>query len=344
MSALLLSMTDLLRKGRVMDREEYEKQAAGKLGTLRAGNSGIMSETGDIAAACHRKTLLRSLGVEIDPPDDSKQIMFQLGYASEDLFVTDIQKTLPPGHVILREADIPINWQTQNGITVTGRPDIVICRNEVITDRNSILEGMETPKTEPVLGVELKSVHSVWTARDVLFAEQPKLANIAQAAHYMWKLGIPYKLIYKSYSQLGQGMSWSPRMAALFPKAGEKYSEFLDYNDKDIPLQVKQFEIVYDLELDKQGRVKYKLETSDKWEHSLVTTGDIERYYEFISKMQSSGDLGPRPMNIDTQGNKTSFDQCEARYCPLSETCDKYESRGFVKWLAAVHKLQETSK
>lgn len=328
---MTFNITALLKRGREMDREEYQKLEVAKLGNLRAGNSGIMAETGDIAASCHRKTLLRSLGIEIDPPDDSKQIMFQLGYASEDLCVSDLKPTLPEGHTILQEADIPIDWTTKNGVRVTGRPDIVICEAGV-----------------PKLGLELKSVHSVWSARGVLFGGQPKLSNVAQAAHYMWKLDIPYKLIYKSYSQLGQGMSWAPRMAAMFPAQGTPGSEFMDYNEKGMPLQVKQFELVYDLEVDKHGRVKFRRESTDtsgrtlepgKWEHSLVTTGDIERYYEYVSEMVAKKQLGSRPMNVDLMGNKESFDMCNAKYCPLSGTCDKYEG-DFDKWLSAVKKLE----
>ncbi len=341
---MALHITSLLKRGREMDREAYQLEAGTKLGTLRAGNSGIMSREGDVAASCHRKTLLRQLGLEIDPPTDPKQIMFQLGYASEDMFQRDIEKTLPSGHVLLREEQIPIEWQTKNGTKVTGRPDFVVCETSLPTTKEDIARTILTKTADgilgrmvrPILGIELKSVHSVWTAREVVFNSTPKLSNIAQAAHYMWKLGIPYKLIYKSYSHLGQGMSWSDRMAGMFPKQGQPGSQFMEYNDAGKAKQVIQFEVVYDLEIDIKGRVKYKLEDADKWEYSLVTIGDIENYYEFVSAMAEKKDLGPRPMTLDAQGTKLGYTDCG--FCPMKPVCDKYEDQGFDKWLEEIRK------
>lgn len=352
-----LNITERLKQGRKIDRDNHRNQEAGKLGTLRAGNSGIMSETGDIAGTCHRKGHLRSIGVQgFDEPDDHKLIMFQLGYANEDVLYKDLIKTSEPDEILLREEEIPIAWYTKNGTKVTGRPDVVICKR---VDKIMIPEGTTVGTTSnavdqiilytgspnildasivPILGLELKSVHSVWVARDLLFSRQPKLSNLIQAAHYMWQLKIPYRLIYKGYSSLGQGMSWSDRMANMFPAVGTPGSEWMEYNEKTgKPKQVKQFEIVFELELDSKGRVMYRLEGSEKWERSLATVGDLERYYEYVSGMAETGDLGPRPMTLDAQGGKLNYTDCQ--YCPLQEVCDKNEEGGYKKWLTAVKKL-----
>ncbi len=330
------NITKLLRDGRLRQQVEHAVEEQKKLGTLRVGNSGIRSpDSDDVAGSCHRKTYLRTLGIEVERPDDSKLMMFELGYASEDIVVKTLQGSLEPGHVILREADIPINWTTRNGTAVSGRPDVVICKQYSPDPADPLV--VQKVINQPVLGIELKSVHSVWSAKKYLFEQTPSLSNLCQAGHYMWKLGIPYRLIYKGYSQLGQGMSWAPRMASMFPAKGEPMSEYLDYNEKGMPLQVKQFEIGYQLELDQHGRLKYKSDLSDKWVSSLITVADIEGYYNYVAEMGERKQLGPRPMTLDAVGNKESYQMC--KYCPLQETCDKHETKGFDTWLAEVRKV-----
>lgn len=334
-----INITERLRLGRERIQRERADEETKKVGVLRAGMSGIMAGTGDIAGTCHRKTHLRSLGLEIDPPDEHKQMMFELGYASEDITLNILNKSLLPNEIILREEEIPINWTTTNGVAVSGRPDIVLCTDIPSTDdiRNNYTGWFEhkqavSTKIKAVLALELKSVHSVWTARDVLFNQQPKMNNLIQAAHYMWKLNVPYKLIYKSYSALGQSMSdWAQK---LFPKQGEPLSQYIDYNDKGSIKGVKQFEIVYDMKIDDRGRVCYKLEEASEWTRTIITTQDIERYYTYVAEMGEKKNLGPRPMTIDAHGEKLNYKDCA--YCPLQKTCDENEKLGYDKWLEAV--------
>lgn len=329
-----INITDRLRQARALERQKHTDGEAAKLGTLRAGATGIRASNGDIAGACHRKAHLRSLGIDFDVPTEDKVIMFELGYANETVIYDDLLATSPQdiSEVILREEEIPIEWQTRNGTKVTGRPDVVLCEG----DPNWRVYRT-VPK--PILGLELKSVHSMWTVRDLLFEKGPKLENIAQAAHYMWKLDIPYKLIYKSYSNLGQSVSdWA---AKLFPKQGEPGSEYIEYNAKGGMKQIRQFEIVFDLRIDKSGRVQTKREQDSVWTNTIVSTQDIEAYYEFVSKIAESGDLGPRPLTVDSQGNKKNWRMCDPTYCPLSATCDQHE-RTYTSWLAEVRRLVST--
>lgn len=335
------SVTERFRLARLADRADYVEKEKAKLGNLRAGSTGMMAETGDVAGSCHRKSHLRSLGIEIEAPTEDKLIMFELGYANEDRIVEILNSSLGPDEILLREEEIPIEWTTSNGTKVSGRPDIVICKVETTTDPT---EQYTTPpsgsinstieKRIPVLGLELKSVHSVWTARDVLFQRKPKTANLLQAAHYMWKLGVPYKLIYRSYSQLGQGGSdW---LARMLPKPGEPLSEYIDYNDKGKMKHVKQFDWVYDLRFTSAGRLQYKLEAEDEklYTNTIITRDDIQRYFEYTSRMAEERTLGPRPMSIDPQGSKLNYTDCG--YCPLQATCDEYEDKGYEQWLAMV--------
>ncbi len=333
-----------LLASRVLDKKEHADAEVKKQGNLRVGTSGIMSDSGDIAGACHRKALLRSKGIEIENIEDHKLIMFQLGYSNEDRTFDDLERTASDKEVILREEQIPVEWMTSNGTKVTGRPDIVLCEQEVhesgkMPAGNKLVEGDDRVSLKPVLALELKSVHSVWTARDVVFSGAPKLDNLIQAAHYMWKLGVPYKLVYKSYSALGQQISsWAHK---FFPKQGEPLSELCDYTAKGDLNQIKQFEVVYDLRLDANGRVEYSVEGADKWTSTIVTVHDIERYFEYVSKMEETQQLGPRPLNVSSVGLDKSFNMCDTKYCPLAGICKSTEKLGYQAWLDAVVKHSE---
>lgn len=317
-----INITERFARSRSLDREEYKRKEQEKLGNLRAGSTGIMSVNGDIAGACHRKSHIRSLGLEVDPPDNSKLIMFSLGYANEDQIFNELKTSLQPGETILREEEIPIEWLTKNSTKVSGRPDMVLCK---------VLEGVN----QPTLLLELKSVHSVWVAREVMFNRKPKLPNLAQAAHYMWKLGVPGKLVYRSYSQLGQGMVSSDWMAKMFPRPGEPLSEFVEYNEKKgTPKHIRQFEVVYDLEFRGKGRLQYRVEGEKKWIDTIITSEDIERYFEYVSTLPTNSSLGPRPMSADAQGEKLGYTDCD--YCPLQSVCDENEGLGYDKWLTEV--------
>lgn len=317
------NITKRLQAGRKMAREEHQKKEKEKLGTLRAGNTGMMSQSGDFAGSCPRTTHLRQLGMEVEVPDDSKVIMFQMGTANEDVVYEDLLHTSNQldHEVILREEEIPIIWQTENGTTVSGRPDMVLC----------------TENKKPTLGIEIKSIASVWTSREVLFEGQPKLPHLLQAGHYSWKLDIPFRLLYKQYTNQAVP-GWAGK---LFPKQGEPHSEHIEYNEKGDIKYVQPFEIAYELEWDSSSQkyLRYRREVGDgekeqEWTRTLISQKDIERFYEFVSQMADKKVLGSRPMTIDAQGNEKSYSNCG--YCPLKDICDKHEGAGYTKWLKAI--------
>lgn len=370
------NLRELIRRARQLDRDDHRAGDVAKLGNLRAGSSGMMNEDGDIAGACHRKSHLRQLGIEIEEPTEDKLIMFELGFAHEDVVLNQLKQSLPEGYVMLIEEEIPIEWRTKNGTNVSGRPDIVVCKSvtdiEYNPEKTTILENDqkgfaevkfrgETPniiyKTLPVLGLELKSVHSLWVAREVLFAEKPKTDNLIQAAHYMWRLseqnranGIPqhesdvaYKLMYKNYSQLGQGMAGNEWIVKQFPRPGELGSEYIDYTRKESKKtgeivhtikHIKQFEIVYDLQFDSKGVLQYRVEGRDSWISTIIERDDIERYFEYVSTMAEKKQLGPRPVSVAANGEKLNYTACQ--YCPLQAVCDSSEQLGYAEWLKQV--------
>lgn len=328
--------TDLasrLQEGRRIARKKHKEENEKKLGNLRAGNSGIMSEDGDIAGACARIAHLRALGIEVEEPDDSRVIMFQMGTANEDVVYNDLVKTKAEDEVILREEEIPIEWMTKNGTKVTGRPDMVVCRLDTETTLPSgAANVLNTPVPRPLYGIEIKGVFSVWTSRDVLFDASPKMANLIQAAHYSWKLGVPFRLLYKQYANQAVP-SWANK---FFPKKGEKHSEHIEYNDKGEVKNINPFEIVYELEWDKDY-LKYRREGDARWTKTMIRSADIERFYEHAAGMAVSKELGKRPLTIDAKGKEKSFSNCG--YCPLKPICDSTEKNGYGPWLAEVQRF-----
>lgn len=350
-----INLSGLFRTSRIRKREQYVEGEKSKTGNLRAGNSGILSsENGEVAGSCVRKAHLRALGIEIDPPTEDKLIMFDLGFASEDIIAEKLVRAMPEGHILLREEEIPIEWRTTNGTKITGRPDMVICSVDAIVPAgsdigpvsNGIGEVVEytgpisrTPR--PILGIELKSTHSLWVAREVVFNRKPKLGNLIQAAHYMWQLNVPYKLVYTNYSQLGQGMAGNEWIVKQFPRPGEPGSEYIEYNDKKKTIKhIRQFEIVYDLRFDEHGRLQFKREdeADTLWTSTIVTRDDIRNFYEYTATMASDKKLGPRPSQVDSLGNKAGYKDCD--YCPLKPVCDEHEDDGYDKWISEVNKLK----
>lgn len=337
------NLTERLLEGRQLARSKHKEGEAAKLGNLRAGNSGMMSTEGEVAGSCHRVAHLRQLGVEIEEPNDSKLIMFQMGLANEDVVYEDLLHTAAEDEAVLREEQIPIEWFTSNGTKVTGRPDMVVCRvfsaggvtNLGRGDKDIFFGDLKVPipPIVPIFGVEIKSIASVWTSRDVLFEKAPKLPHLIQAGHYSWKLGVPFRLLYKQY--VNQAVpSWAGK---LFPRQGEEYSEHISYNEKGDIKCVEPFEIAYELEFNKKGQLQFRREGTEKWTVSLVNSADIERYYEYVSTMATEKKLGPRPLTIDALGSGKNYSNCD--YCPLLETCDKHEESGYTKWLKEVTKV-----
>jgi hypothetical protein len=316
-----------LIEGRKLAREQHVEKEKAKLGNLRAGNSGLMSTDGQFAGSCPRTAHLRQLGVEVDPPSPSTVIMFQVGIANEDIVHQDLLHTSSSEHeVILREEEIPIEWHTANGTKVTGRPDIVLCSRTMEIDERSGARVI----TKPELGIELKSVASVWTTRSVLIDGEPKLAHLVQAGHYAWKLNVPFRLVYKQYS-----IQAMPEFAhKFFPRVGEKGSEYLDYAKNGKPKSVRPFEIVYEL-VYRKGQLCYRREGTKSWTTTIVASADIERFYEFVSQMGTEKKLGPMPMTVNATGEEASYSNCD--YCPLKPTCKA--EKDYTKWLGAVKKV-----
>lgn len=315
-----INLRQLIDQALELRQQEHGTAETGKVGSYRAGNTGI--KIGNrILGKCARKTYLRSNGVEHEHNDRLKFIMFAGGVMNEDVWVKDLAATWPGK--ILREEETPTSWKTPAGTLVTGRPDIVLCDSA----------------GKPELGLELKMASSVWTARDVLFLELPKFDHMCQAAHYSWQLGVPFKLCYTSYVEYPIA-GWMQRN---FPKQGEKGSEFCEYNNKGDIKKMRPFIQIFDLQLDSvTGLLQYRLEgATGPWKPTVIGTEYIEAYFSAIDNVDKLGKLPSRPETVNVDGTKDGWSLCD--YCPLKPVCDKHEGN-LTQWNEAVRATANTGK
>ncbi len=322
----------LFKDGQAIKLKNEREVDTAKAGNLRGGNSSLMLPDGKIVGGCINLTYLRFKGIpnqETTPEDD---LMFDAGRRNEDHWY-DVLSQSWDGK-ILRETEIPTNWKTSDGTSVTGRPDIVLA------DKDGKL----------VTGIELKLVSSLWTARDVKFQGKPKLSHLIQAAHYSWQLGVPFELWYTCRADFAVTGDWAKN---IFPKAGEPGSEFCEYayykegaiNPKtkkpvkhkidheeymlgqakgekvscDI-LKITPFIQGYQLDIH-EGKVYYRdaCNEDSQWQETIIKIDDLVRYYEQVTKMEKDNKLMPEPLIMDSKGEKANY--TARQYCHLKELC-----------------------
>lgn len=330
------STADILTQAFAEMQAEHADKEEGKVGILRAGNSGL-KDSDEFAGQCPRLAFLRMKGIQVDGIDEDQNLMLEGGLGNEDLWVNALRKTWPG--VIKQEEETPIRWETPNGTPVTGRPDIVLCDEEGV----------------PVRVLELKLACSVWTARTVL-SGHPKLSHLTQAAHYSWKLSeqagkeVPAELWYTSRVNWPVMQGW---MAKLFPADGDRNSEYLEYkirkdrggNEHVEPFKIIPFRIGFEVRLEPgkpeyEAAVQFRQMGTRDWTDSLVSRKRITEFYDFVSTMESERRLGGRPKALKVDGHKENYSPCD--YCPaMRGICDT--ERSFDKWYQAVKdKFTET--
>lgn len=293
-----ISIIRLWREGHKILAQEGLAAEQAKIGTLRGGSVGVLLEDGQtVLGKCHRLAHLRSLGLQ-EAFTAEKYLMFGAGFDNENEWLKTLRASWK-GEIKCEE-EVLIKWTTSEGYVVTGRPDMVLFH-----------EGI------PILGVEHKLVGSVWTANSVHYKLEPKTPHLIQAAHYMWKLNLPYKLLYTSY------VDWHVPYNLI--KLANKHD--VEMRDGK-PLKILQFNREYDLKLE-YGRLYYITKGMSEWRSTLITVEGIERYYNTVGNLSNTKNLGPRPSN-KTAINTKSYNPCD--YCPLTDVCDAYEDN-YELWL-----------
>jgi len=313
--------------------DEHEAKEADKLGILRAGNTGVLINDGEVVGTCARQTYLRFIGIRYEAIEDSKRLMFDAGLSNEDIWITSLKEGLAAKGddrtVIRREEEVPVSWVTPSGVKVTGRPDIV-------------LGEMQGESFVPRLGLELKLVSSVWTARDTGVMLEPKLVHLMQAGHYAWQLNIPFQLWYTNRAEFAVGSGWEQ---GTFPPKENLLTQVLEFGEKKdkrtgrtvkTVKKVLQFRQGFELEWTKGKQLKYRPILADKeleWTWTPITQAGIVSYYEAVLRQPEEKRLAPRPKSLKPDGSAGTFSLCD--YCPLQAVCDRHESN-FENWVSAV--------
>jgi len=336
------------------EHDELEKT---KLGILRAGNAGILTEDGKFIGKCPRLTYLRLKGIKVEDGEDSKEHMFAAGRFNEDIWMEKLNKGWSGR--ILREEEAPTKWITDNGTSVTGRPDILLCSAE----------------GKPEIGIELKLISSINTARTILFDRHPKLEHVIQAVHYSWQHNVPFEIWYTSTvnwhptdwmkkslpTSMSEGWEDLVKLGVMeigyykniLSKNNNKYQkaitkeEFLKGPHGKEPGQVVAgvkkilpFTVGYELKITNTSVYYRAASSKDEWKTTAgVSVPAIKNYYNFIANMDTSDELPSGPINIDITGEKLPWDP--ALYCPLGELCcgDKSGEKSVKNWMLKVNKV-----
>lgn len=306
---------------------EHDKREQEKLGVLRAGNTGVLLDDGQVVGKCARLTYLRLIGVDADSDDPSREFMFAAGRTNEDSWIDLLQKAGVDRSLIKREEEIPVSWRTKSGREVSGRPDLVLMKREMKQVRPDYMEERLVPER----GLELKLACSLWTARDVALKGQPKTMHLMQAAHYAWQLDCPFELWYTSR------VKYAIPFGNFWPLQGQPGSEYLAYKQDGKPLKMIPFVVGYKLKWVGgdlfYGRIEHDGEVA-LWKKSIITKTGIINYYELVDDFALHGgpqqQMPPRPVLLTPTGEPGSYSPCD--YCPLSSVCDRHEQSGVDKW------------
>ncbi len=295
-----MSLQNTLLKGRKKMREDHALEEVGKKGTLRGGSAGIFTRDGKVYGTCPRLAHLRKLGYQADP-EPTADILFAAGYGNEDIMAKEMTEA---GIHFKREEEIPVEWFTDNGTKVSGRPDFVVTRED------------ETP----VYGIEAKLISSIWTASSIIGKGEPKSNHLIQAAHYSMHMGIPWKLVYANRAYWH--INYNKILTDVF--MGNPLCE----HKKGRPFRVLTDYVIFDLEWDGDMLV-YSLEGTARWTPTAITKQSIVDYYNAVAEVEATNSVPPRPVAKHVNGSD-GYKECD--YCPLAATCDEHDGKGLAAW------------
>ncbi len=313
-----MNVTDLLFKGIAARQDEHAEAEQDKLGTLRGGETGIVLPDGKVGSdKCVRHVYLRSKGLKAETMDENRELMFSAGRSNEDGWVDALKRSWEGK--IRCEDDIPTKWFTSNGIAVTGRPDIILCDNNY----------------QPVHGIELKNISSIWTARQILQG-RPRVKAIMQAAHYSMALRfIPFSVCYTSR------MDWHPGKGARYWPDNIPEGVYTGPN-KDWLFKVGPFNREWHLEWRWPAGSKGDAILLLNGRPTVITDKGIRQYYELLSRLDEEGAEFPLDtIHFDPYSGEVDKETWTPdKYCKLKGTglcCnDKGCEMNPASWLEAV--------
>lgn len=289
-----MKIQEILTNQLTAENREQNKKDLEKTGNLRAGNAAYMLNNGRVNSAnqCLRTTWLRWKGYrssEEHPPN--KLWMFKGGTGSEQIIAGLLKGA---GLNVIMDAEYKIDI---DGTVLSGRPDILLANAD----------------GKPVLGLELKKISSVWTAKEVINNAKPKTDHICQAAIYSYMVGVPYKLVYVQYDNY----------AAFTLRGISEEAVNVDRDGKGKPINLAPHLKVYDIKTSDDGRILYKPESGRYWENTGISMQGILDYYRNVKALDESSKLPARPEHYDVQGEKGNYTAC--KYCPYAAACSNFK-------------------
>lgn len=318
-----MDILKLMAKAQEADAAAQAEKLEAQRGTYHVGGTGIITDEGDCIGPCPRSALARVLGYE-RPIEPNRMFMFALGKANEDTCYADLEAA---GAHFRKEGDILCSWRTRAGTLVEGHPD---CDIGTRTVDSMTLEEVYEPEEV----IEMKSVCSLWTARNVLFDRTPKMDHVIQAGHYMWQTGLPATIWYRSGVDwpvaTGGSNGWLQKMFN-----NPEFKEYVTYNARGEVKKVNPFQVFFSLKWGPDGAEWQSLDNELHKGTTLVLPDSIERYYDMMDDMQARKHLGPRPAKLEADGKKMFWDRCDPAYCPWSAICDKCEC-DYDKWFETI--------
>ena len=320
-----LLATELYLRGRKLEIEDHASQEVHKIGTLRGGSSGCLTDEGEVYGTCHRLAFARFKGFQ-SKIEDLSYTWFDAGYANEDAWEKKLVKAVKdmgPAYVLKAEEECPIVWEA-GGIKVTGRPDFMVFKDGAA-----------------ILGLELKVVCAVNSAISIYCEDKPKISNLIQAAHYSMAHGCPFNLVY-SYRSRSIAPGWAYKFKdkleckeKTFPARRRKdgtYGKEFTKREYLVEPFTKEFRVGFE-----DDRVYYITDRGVRVDTPLTATG-IRRYYELIAGMDKKKDLHTRISSLDLEGKMLPYNPCN--YCPFVEACDSFEN-DYDSWLDKVRLICE---
>jgi hypothetical protein len=286
-------------------------------GKWRGGSAGCITNSGAVLGTDPREAVLRFLGVQM-PTDYDTQLMFDAGLTNEDSFCELLEKN---GVSFLREEEIPVSYELDNGEKVTGRPDVVLVNEE----------------KAPVMGVELKLICSPFSAADkaAWFKGNVDSKHLIQACHYAAFFDVPWVLAYTS-----RVLYSFPYYAAKDRKAEEKHMIYPDHrairrSDNGKPFMIRPFQSFYDITLADDGDT-FLLDG----EPTRITKSGIRRFYEYCSECVRNKEIPTkRSGGIDHFGN-TNDKNKTLMYDSFKEA-DTFN--GFDAWVESCREITKNS-
>ena len=316
------STVELLAAGLKAQAAKHASGEGAKLGAYRVGSSGVLA-MGKVVGGCIRLAHLRSLGVEADSAEESREHMFAAGRSNEDIWKALLLASEEPGLSVLREEEFPVTHRLPNGKMLLGRPDIVLLQNGV-----------------PARLLELKLASSMYTALDVYVLGKPKLDHVIQAAHYSLRLGLPIELWYASRADFH-----------LVDRAKEKVPPGLPgvvYGWDQKAMKLSPFLVGYVLRTKENGQVTYQRiglnpDGSEPQEVStIVSTQGLDQFFDQLSRLGETDELPAMPSKVDLLGGEASWRKCD--YCSLKPLCLSQKKGSVKDWVEAARKFLSEPK